>query len=63
MNSLEHILHSSVLGVILYFIMISVLKQDKEVALDRSILISAVFLAYMILFGHNLPTHVNKNIF
>lgn len=63
MQSLEHIIHSTVLGAILYFIMVNGFKQNKEVALDRSTLIAAIFLVYMILFGHNYPTHVNKNIF
>ena len=63
MHSFEHIVHSIVLGVILYVGMVNGLKQDKEVALDRSTLIAAVFLVYMILYGHNLPTNINKNIF
>ena len=62
-NSLEHIVHSVVLGVILYFGMVNGLQQNTEVALDRSTLIAAVFLAYMVLFGHGLPTNINKNIF
>jgi len=32
------------------------------VAQDRSILIGAFVLIYMILFGHSLPTSINKNI-
>ena len=63
MHSLEHIVHSVVLGAILYFGMVNGLQQDKEVALDRSTLIAALFLAYMVLYGHNLPTNINKNIF
>jgi hypothetical protein len=63
MHSLEHIVHSIVLGAVLYSAMVIGLKQDKEVALDRSTLIAAVFLAYMVLFGHALPNHINKNIF
>jgi len=43
--------------------MIHVLKQSQEVAQDRSILLAAVAVAYMILFGHGMPNHVNKNIF
>jgi len=30
---------------------------------DENILLAALALAYMILFGHSLPTRVNKNIF
>jgi hypothetical protein len=43
--------------------MINVLKQSQEVAQDRSILLTAVAVAYMVLFGHGLPNHINKNIF
>jgi hypothetical protein len=39
-----------------------VLKQSEMVAQDRSFLIGALVLAYMILFGHSLPTSINKNI-
>jgi hypothetical protein len=36
------------------------LKQSQTMALNRSILIGALALAYMILFGHGLPTQINK---
>ena len=36
------------------------LRQSQTMALNRSILIGALALAYMILFGHGLPTHINK---
>jgi hypothetical protein len=38
------------------------LKQSQAMAEDRSILIGALILAYMILFGHGLPVAVNSNI-
>ena len=56
------LVHSFVIGVVLYFIMSFVLKQENMVAQDRSILIAAVVLIYMILFGHGLPGTINKNI-
>jgi hypothetical protein len=37
-----------------------VLGQSQNMALNRSILIGALALAYMILFGHGLPTQVNR---
>jgi hypothetical protein len=55
-------IHSAIITAILYVIMKFVLKQSEMVAQDRSFLIGALVLAYMILFGHNLPTHINKNI-
>jgi hypothetical protein len=36
------------------------LKQSQTMSLNRSILIGALALAYMILFGHGLPTQINK---
>jgi hypothetical protein len=61
-SGLMMLFHSAVIGVILYFIMIYVLNQESKVAEDRSILIGAVVLIYMILFGHGLPGPINKNI-
>jgi hypothetical protein len=56
------LLHSLIIGVILYFFMIFGLKQKQVVAENRSILIGAVVLIYMILFGHGMPTSINNNI-
>jgi hypothetical protein len=49
------LLHSVIIGLILYIIMLFGLKQSSAVAENRSILIAAVALIYMILFGHGLP--------
>jgi hypothetical protein len=49
------LLHSVVIGLILYLIMLFGLKQAAEVAESRSLLIAAVVLIYMLLFGHGLP--------
>jgi hypothetical protein len=43
--------------------MVFLLGQKPIVAENRSILLSSFVLAYMILFGHGLPTSVNKNLF
>jgi len=61
-NGRMMVLHSILIGVALYFGMIFGLKQNPVVAENRSILISAFILIYMILFGHGLPTSMNKNI-
>jgi len=61
-NGRTMLLHSLIIGVILYFFMVFGLKQNQVVAENRTILISACILIYMILFGHGLPTSVNKNI-
>ena len=59
-TALSHLFHSLVITVILYIIMKFFLKQSESMSLNRSILIGAIALIYMILFGHGLPTHLNK---
>lgn len=61
-NGLTMLLHSVVIGVILYILMVFILGQRPIVAENRSIFIAAVVLIYMILFGHGLPKSINKNI-
>ena len=56
------LLHATVIGVVLYLLMIYVFKQSSIVAENRSILCAAIVLIYMILFGHGLPTNINKNL-
>lgn len=57
---LIHVFHAFIITIILYVIMIFLLRQSQSKALNRSILIGALALIYMILFGHGLPTHINK---
>jgi len=57
---LNHVFHALIITIILYVIMKFLLKQSQNMALNRSILIGAIALIYMILFGHGLPTHINK---
>ena len=49
------LLHSVVIGLILYVVMVFGLGQKPAVAENRSLLLAAVVLIYMILFGHKLP--------
>jgi len=57
------LLHSLIIGVLLYLFMFFILGQRQIVAENRSILLAAFILIYMILFGHGLPTSINKNLF
>ncbi len=57
------LLHSMLIGLFLYFLMVFVVGQKQVVAENRSILIAAFVLIYMILFGHGLPSSINKNLF
>ena len=61
-RGLAMLLHSILIGLVLYFIMCCLLGQDELVAENRSILISCGILIYMILFGHGLPLKLNKNL-
>ena len=56
------LIHSVLIGIILYVVMRFLLGQRQIVAENRSILISAIALAYMILFGHGLPTQINRDL-
>jgi hypothetical protein len=42
--------------------MVFILGQNEIVAENRSILLAAAILIYMILFGHGLPTSINKKL-
>ena len=61
-HGVTHLLHASFFGIILYLILVFILGQKSEVAENRSILISSLLLIYMIMFGHGLPTTINKNL-
>ena len=59
-SALSHLFHASIITIILYVIMKFFLNQSYTMSLNRSILIGALALIYMILFGHGMPTHLNK---
>jgi hypothetical protein len=56
------LLHSVIIGLILFVLMRFALGQSLAVAEDRSVLLGAVVLVYMVLFGHRLPGAINRNI-
>ena len=62
-NGRTMLLHSIIIGILLYIFMIFILKQEQVVAENRSILFASLILIYMIIFGHNLPISINKNLF
>lgn len=59
-GALKHLFHAVIIAFILYVLMRFLLKQSQSMAMNRSILVGAVALVYMILFGHGLPTHINR---
>lgn len=56
------VFHSIVISVILYIVLVLIFKQNKMVAENRSVLLGALVLVYMVLFGHGLPTKINKGL-
>ena len=54
--------HSIAIGIVLYVFMTFILGQRQIVAENRSIVISAFALIYMIMFGHGLPRQINKDL-
>jgi hypothetical protein len=62
-NGLSMVVHSFIIALVIFVILFFLLKQSKNVAVDRSIFVGSLVLLYMILFGHGLPTKVNSNLF
>ena len=61
-GGLMMVLHSIMIGILLYLFMFFVLQQKSSMAEDRSILIASIILIYMLLFGHGMPNKINSNI-
>ena len=58
--SMEHLVHSVILGVVLYLGMTMGLGQSKETACGRSCVLAAAAYIYMIMFGHTFhPGRLN----
>ena len=56
MSGLNHVLHASVITALAYVIMLYALKQNTVMAETRSLALGSASLAYMLIFGHKLPT-------
>jgi len=56
------VLHSAIIGLVLYMLMVFAFNQSPKMAENRSVLVAAVVLIYMVLFGHGLPTRFNKDL-
>ena len=61
-RGLMMLLHAIVIGLIFYVVMVVGLGQKANVAENRSILMSAVIVIYMILFGHGLPMRMRHDL-
>ena len=62
-SGLTMLLHSVIIGLVLYLIMVYVLGQKQSVAENRTMVLSALILIYMVVFGHGLPNKINKDLF
>ena len=62
-RGLVMVLHSVIISVVLYVGMLYGLKQSAEVAENRSVVLGALVLIYMVVFGHDLPKKVNPKLF
>jgi hypothetical protein len=56
MSGLEHVIHACQIITIAYFVMLYGLKQSPSMAETRSLALGSAALAYMLIFGHKLPT-------
>ena len=61
-SGLTMLVHSVIIGLVLYVIMVYVLKQRRIVAENRSIVLAAIALIYMVAFGHGMPGRVNSDL-
>ena len=61
-HSLMMVLYAIILTLILYFIMFYILKQSCSMATDRSIIVGAVILIYLICFGTGGMNSFNRNL-
>ena len=56
------LLHAVMIGAVIYMTMRYILNQSALVAEDRSIVIAAFVLIYMVMFGHGMPNQLNRNL-
>ena len=61
-SALMMVVHGAVIAVVLYLIMWFGLKTGDVVAQTRAVLGGLLAALYMLLFGHNLPVRLNKNL-
>jgi hypothetical protein len=57
------VLHASVIGITTHLFLHYVLGDEYELSASRSVLLAALILVYMVLFGCKIPTALNKNLF
>ncbi len=58
-SGLTMLMHAVLIGAVLFVVMRFVFGQPRSIAENRSIVLAAAALIYMILFGHGLPRRIN----
>ena len=57
-RGLVMVVHGAVVALVAYAVMIYGLKQSPGMAENRSVLLGALAVVYMVVFGHQAPTMV-----
>ena len=60
-RGLVMVVHSVIIGLVAYGLMTYALNQGATMAENRSVLLGALALAYMVVFGHKAPTMSSLN--
>ena len=55
-RGLVMVVHGVALALVAYAVMVYGLKQSPGMAENRSVLLGALAVAYMVVFGHQAPT-------
>jgi hypothetical protein len=63
-SSMDMLMHSAGIAVIIFLVLRFLLKQKKDQAEARAMLIGALSLVYMLIWGHGAPSSkINKLIY
>ena len=62
-RGLSMLLHSVIIAVVLYVVLLYGLKWSASKSENMSVLVGGLVVSYMVLFGHGLPTKINSNLF
>lgn len=63
-SSMDMLLHSAGIALVIFLVLRFVLKQNKSQAEARAMLIGALALVYMLVWGHGAPSSkINKLIY
>lgn len=57
------VLHSALIALVFYIVMVYGFKQNYMIAETRSIFLGGIVLLYMLMYGHSLPGKINKMLF